>query len=104
MDAKKLNNNKQNVEYVEYIENKLSTKQSKYIFKALLKAYNLLYNSSNILFLSATNIPELYGYSLAWIHHKGRNKHHFEYWNDYNPNTKRIEPVRMPVNCVKEMF
>lgn len=47
---------------------------------------------------------ELYGYSLAWIHHKGRNKHHFEYWNDYNPNTKRIEPVRMPVNCVKEMF
>ena len=47
---------------------------------------------------------ELYGYSLAWIHHKGRNKHHFEYWNDYNPKTKRIEPVRMPVNCVKEMF
>lgn len=47
---------------------------------------------------------ELYGYSLAWIHHKGRNKHHFEYWNDYNPTTKRIEPVRMPVKYVKEMF
>ena len=25
-----------------------------------------------------------FGYSLAWIHHKGRNKHHFEYWTDYN--------------------
>lgn len=24
------------------------------------------------------------GYSLAWLHHKGRNKHHPEYWYDYN--------------------
>ena len=24
------------------------------------------------------------GYSAAWLHHKGRNKHHFEYWSDYN--------------------
>ena len=24
------------------------------------------------------------GYSLAWMHHKGRNKHHHEYWTDYN--------------------
>ena len=22
------------------------------------------------------------GYSKAWLHHKGRNKHHFEYWVD----------------------
>lgn len=22
------------------------------------------------------------GYSNAWLHHKGRNKHHFEYWED----------------------
>ena len=22
------------------------------------------------------------GYSKAWLHHKGRNKHHFEYWYD----------------------
>jgi hypothetical protein len=27
---------------------------------------------------------EDYGYSKAWMHHKGRNKHHFEYWTDYN--------------------
>ena len=47
---------------------------------------------------------ELYGYSLAWMHHKGRNKHHFEYWTDLNPATKRYEPVRMPIRYVKEMF
>ena len=23
------------------------------------------------------------GYSKAWLHHKGRNKHHYEYWYDY---------------------
>ena len=23
------------------------------------------------------------GYSGAWLHHKGRNKHHLEYWIDY---------------------
>ena len=47
---------------------------------------------------------ELYGYSQAWMHHKGRNKHHFEYWTDLNPQTKRYEPVPMPVRYVKEMF
>lgn len=47
---------------------------------------------------------ETNGYSLAWMHHKGRNKHHFEYWSDYNYTTKKQEPVRMPVKYVKEMF
>lgn len=47
---------------------------------------------------------EVYGYSGAWLHHKGRNKHHFEYWNDYNPKTKQIEPIEMPLRYVKEMF
>ncbi len=46
----------------------------------------------------------LYGYSRAWMHHKGRNKHHFEYWTDYNPVSKKIEPVEMPYNYVVEMF
>ena len=35
---------------------------------------------------------ETEGYSKAWIHHKGRNKHHFEYWTDYSPETKKLEP------------
>ena len=47
---------------------------------------------------------ELFGYSAAWLHHKGRNRHHFEYWNDLNPATKMYEPVPMPMRYVKEMF
>ena len=44
------------------------------------------------------------GYSSAWLHHKGRNKHHYEYWMDYSSKTKRLEPVEMPLKYVKEMF
>ncbi len=44
------------------------------------------------------------GYSTAWLHHKGRNRHHFEYWSDYNPETKVLSPVKMPTKYVKEMF
>lgn len=45
-----------------------------------------------------------YGYSEAWMHHKGRNKHHFEYWTDYNPGTHVSAPVKMPLEFVVEMF
>ncbi len=44
------------------------------------------------------------GYSTAWMHHKGRNRHHFEYWTDYSPKTGKMEPVKMPLNYVAEMF
>lgn len=47
---------------------------------------------------------ETYGFSYAWMHHKGRNRHHFEYWSDYDYKTKLPMPVRMPVKYVKEMF
>ena len=47
---------------------------------------------------------EDYGYSKAWMHHKGRNKHHFEYWSDYNPQTKKLSPIQMPKCYVIEMF
>lgn len=40
------------------------------------------------------------GYSLAWLHHKGRNKHHFEYWEDMSKN-KRI-PVFLPYKYIVE--
>lgn len=46
---------------------------------------------------------ELFGYSLAWMHHKGRNKHHFEYWTDINIKTRRYEPVLMPRRYLAEM-
>jgi hypothetical protein len=47
---------------------------------------------------------EANGMSRAWLHHKGRNKHHFEYWYDYNPATHQNEPVKMPMKFVLEMF
>lgn len=47
---------------------------------------------------------KIYGYSAAWMHHKGRNKHHFEYWTDYHPATRQYGPVKMPLKYVKEMF
>lgn len=47
---------------------------------------------------------EDYGFSYAWMHHKGRNKHHFEYWTDYDPVTKEVVPVKMPKRYVVEMF
>lgn len=45
------------------------------------------------------------GMSKAWLHHKGRNKHHFEYWIDY-PMDKSVAlcGMKMPVNYVVEMF
>ncbi len=45
-----------------------------------------------------------YGYSKSWMHHKGRNRHHFEYWTDYNIETHLMSPVKMPLKYVKEMF
>ena len=42
------------------------------------------------------------GYSLGWLHHKGRNKHHWEYWLDFGKDG--IYPYQMPVNYVIEMF
>lgn len=48
---------------------------------------------------------ETNGYSKAWMHHKGRNKHHFEYWTDYSPeHNGRMFPVKMPYRYVAEMF
>lgn len=47
---------------------------------------------------------ELFGYSSAWMHHKGRNRHHFEYWTDLNSVTRQYEPVPMPMRYLTEMF
>lgn len=44
---------------------------------------------------------ELFGYSAAWMHHKGRNKHHFEYWTDYLNGQKVY--VEMPAKYLAEM-
>ena len=45
-----------------------------------------------------------HGYSASWLHHKGRNRHHFEYWTDYSPTGEGIVGVEMPRKYVAEMF
>ena len=47
---------------------------------------------------------ELKGASSAWMHHKGRNRHHYEFWTDYSIQTKRMEPMPMPTRFVLEML
>ena len=46
---------------------------------------------------------EAKGYSLAWMHHKGRNRHHYEYWTDMNMKTRQYESVPMPRKYLVEM-
>ena len=41
------------------------------------------------------------GYSKAWLHHKGRNKHHTEYWVDIN--APEVTPI-IPYKYVAEMI
>ena len=43
------------------------------------------------------------GYSEAWMHHKGRNRHHYEYWTDISRETRRYESVEMPRKYLVEM-
>ena len=43
------------------------------------------------------------GYSEAWMHHKGRNRHHYEYWTDMSRETMRYESVPMPRKYLVEM-
>ena len=47
------------------------------------------------------------GVSLAWLHHKGRNRHHFEYWIDYcigEDGKPYMGGCKMPLRYVAEMF
>ena len=43
------------------------------------------------------------GYSEAWMHHKGRNRHHYEYWTDMNRKTRNYESIPMPRKYLVEM-
>ncbi len=47
------------------------------------------------------------GASRAWMHHKGRTRHHYEYWTDYQfvpGSLPMIGPVPMPDKYILEMF
>ena len=66
----------------------------KYCFKVGLYKQGLLHDLSKYSFVEFSAGIQYYrgyvspnsvqktveGYSAAWLHHKGRNKHHFEYW------------------------
>lgn len=41
------------------------------------------------------------GYSKAWLHHKGKNKHHYEYWTDF---TLKEKGIIMPYKYAAEMI
>ena len=44
------------------------------------------------------------GYSEAWMHHKGRNRHHYEYRTDMNKTTRLYESVPMPRKYLAEQI
>ncbi len=46
------------------------------------------------------------GYTSSWLHHKGRNKHHLEYWLDYDLEKRdgSVTGMKMPDNYIVEMF
>jgi len=41
------------------------------------------------------------GYSKAWLNHKGRNKHHWQYWTDFYDGV--VKPIAIPTRYVEEM-
>ena len=43
------------------------------------------------------------GFSEAWMHHKGRNRHHYEYWTDMSKASGQYEAVPMPRKYLVEM-
>ena len=46
---------------------------------------------------------EVKGYSEAWMHHKGRNRHHYEYWTDISKETRQYESLPIPRKYLVEM-
>lgn len=47
---------------------------------------------------------EARGYSAGWLHHKGRNRHHIEYWIDMLKPQDGMVGMRIPLRYVAESF
>ncbi len=63
--------------------------------------------SQGVRFFDGTHSPtederRTLGYSAAWMHHKGRNRHHWEYWTDFSAREGRYVPVPMPRKYLAE--
>ena len=44
------------------------------------------------------------GYSEAWLHHRGRNKHHFEYWYDTDTKYAPVLPFKYSLELICDML
>lgn len=72
-----------------------------------LSKYSWIEFSSGVKYYQGNRSPidkekEVKGFSLGWLHHKGRNKHHWEYWLDNSAHG--VIAVEMPEKYVIEMF
>lgn len=72
-----------------------------------LSKYSLIEFWNGVKYYTGTKSPhvgerEYRGYSEAWLHHKGRNRHHAEYWRDIRPDGK-TRPINMPNRYILEM-
>lgn len=70
-----------------------------------LSKYSWIEFSNGVRYFQGNRSPidaekEEKGYSLGWLHHKGRNRHHWEYWLDRSFG--EITMVEMPLNYLKE--
>lgn len=89
---------------------------AKYCFKAGLYWQGLVHDLSkfspteffeSVRYYQGTRSPidackEVNGMSMAWLHHKGRNKHHYEYWQDnFDKGTTHLT---MPFKYALEMI
>ena len=73
-----------------------------------LSKYSPVEFINGVRFYTGTGSPHIgerkkYGYSKAWMHHKGHNKHHGEYWQDIDPEGKTCT-VDMPCEYLIEMI
>ncbi|MEY8352373.1 DUF5662 family protein [Lachnospiraceae bacterium 54-53] len=91
----------------------------KYCFRVGLIRQGLLHDLSKytpeefipgVFYYQGTRSPnaaerEELGVSKAWLHHKGRNKHHYEYWIDFTADmSKGLAGHKMPLKYVIEMM
>lgn len=73
-----------------------------------LSKYSITEFSSGMRYFQGTRSPntaerEDKGYSESWMHHKGRNRHHYEYWSDLSTQTRNYEYIPMPRKYLVEM-
>lgn len=88
----------------------------KYCFKAGLYLQGITHDMlkfsptefwESVMYYQGTRSPidackEENGLSMAWLHHKGRNKHHYEYWQDNfdRGTTHLVMPFRYALEMV----